>query len=280
MKILRCCKLNFMQWRIHPKYALCAAFLVLQMWHMLRGMGDYAEALSFPLHPWLFAFLPADYLHFVTLLLPFILIISDAPFRNRQQQFVLQRIGKTAWAAGQMLFLFLTSVSYTVGLWVLSWLFLLPHTEWGSDWGIAITTAAQTKDYLSYTNFIMEYYAIKGATPLEAVGWVAFSMIFVLFLLGEIMMLCNLWTAKGIGPAIVAGIVLLSLFLGWPSGLLFPRILVWFSPVSWMNRSLIGETRLNLPSYGYAAGMLIGLSILLGAIILLTIHKCNLETKE
>lgn len=279
MKIIRCCKLNFMQWRIQPKYALCAAFLILQMWYMFRGLGDYTKALGFSLHPWIFALLPADYLHFATLLLPFVLIISDAPFRSRQQQFVLQRTGKMTWICGQLLYLFVTCVLYTFIIWILSWLFLLPYTEWGSDWGVAIGTATQTDAHRAYSDIILEYYVIKGATPLEATAWVAFTMVAVLFLLGEIMILCNLWTAKGVGTAIVSAFVFISLFLSYLKGFL-PREWLWFSPVSWMDRSVMGYTRLKLPSYGYAAGMLIGLSILLGAVLLLTIHRCNLDTEK
>lgn len=279
MKVFKCFKLNFLQWRLHPKYALCGIYVVLRMWSIFMGMGEYVKAIGFPLHPWLFAFLPADTMHFATLILPFVLIISDAPFRNRQQQFVLQRTGKVTWVSGQLLFLFMTSVLYTFIIWVLSWLVVLPYTEWGMDWGIALNTAAQTKEHAQYANVMLEYYAIKGATPLEATAWVAFSMIFVFFVMGEIMVLCNLWTKKGIGPAIVSAFVTLSMVLGYLKKTLFPREVVWISPVSWMDRSLMGQTGQNLPSYGYAAGMLIGLSILLGAVILLTIHKCNLETK-
>ncbi len=31
MKLLRCCKLNILQWRINPKYAFVALYMVLYM---------------------------------------------------------------------------------------------------------------------------------------------------------------------------------------------------------------------------------------------------------
>lgn len=174
--------------------------------------------------------------------------------------------------------MFSACIIYTLFIWILSWLFLLTCTEWGSDWGVALTTAAKIYAHAPYANIIIEYYAMKGASPLEAVAWVAFSMIFVLFLLGEIMIWCNLWAKRGVGTVIVSGVILLAFVLRFLP--LLPRWAVWFSPVSWTDRSLL-QANQNLPPHSYAAGMLIGFSILLGAVILLTIHRCDLDaTKE
>ena len=278
MKTLKCCKLNFMQWRLHPKYLLCLLFLVLNLWKMTHGFGAYSEALGYPIRPWLFALLPGSKMDFLLLMMPFILIICDAPFRSRQQQFVLQRVGKAAWIRGQLLFLFLACLIYALTIWVLSWLFLLPHLEWGKDWGAVIQTAAQLHEYSQYSNTNLTYEIIKGATPMEATLWVFFSMVGVCFLLSEIMVLCNLYLQKGIGVAVTSGFLLLAFMIRFNS--LARRLLIWISPVSWMDRSLMGHVNQKLPSYEYAALMILGLCLLLGAVILLTIHKCNLETEK
>ena len=93
MKLLRCCKLNVLQWRIQPKYFLCVVFLALHMWNLLHGLNDYATALGYRIHPWIFPFLPDTNWNFTVMLLLFVLMICDAPFRNGQQQFVLLRVG-------------------------------------------------------------------------------------------------------------------------------------------------------------------------------------------
>lgn len=124
------------------------------------------------------------------------------------------------------------------------------------------------------------YYIMKGTTPLAATAWSAFAMVFSLFLMGEIMMVCNLWTKKGIGPGIVSAFLLLDFFLGYLVGAI-PRELVWVSPLNWIDRSMLVHPDQNLPSFGYAVGVLLGGGALLGTIILLNIHKCNLDaTKE
>lgn len=100
MKLLRSCKLNILQWRINPKYAFVAMYMVLYMWYETQGFVAYSRALGYPVRPWLFPLLPCDPGNFVPIFLAFVLLVSDAPFRNRQQQFVLLRVGKGAWIGG------------------------------------------------------------------------------------------------------------------------------------------------------------------------------------
>lgn len=107
MKLLRSCKLNILQWRINPKYAFVAMYMVLYMWYETQGFVAYSRALGYPVRPWLFPLLPCDPGNFVPIFLAFVLLVSDAPFRNRQQQFVLLRVGKGAWIGGQLMYILL-----------------------------------------------------------------------------------------------------------------------------------------------------------------------------
>lgn len=280
MKLLRSCKLNVLQWRNNPKYVIVLLYMILYMWYMTHGFVDYGWELGYPVRPWVFPILPGSPENFIPVFLAFALLISDAPFRNRQQQFVLLRVGKGPWIGGQLLYVFLSSVVFTGVLWVLSWIFLLPNLEWGTDWGVVLTTAAVVAGQGAYTPLDVVYGCIKGISPMAATLWVAGVMIAVCFLLGMIMVLCNLWIRKGVGTVVVCGLIILpfiiSVFAHTPY---FQKQLLWISPVSWLDRSLMGNSHQNLPSYSYAALMPIGLSIVLGLVILGTIHRCNLDTE-
>lgn len=281
MKLLRCCKLNILQWRINPKYAFVALYMVLYMWYETQGFVAYGRALGYPVRPWLFPLLPCDPDNFIPIFLAFVLLISDAPFRNRQQQFILLRVGKRDWMGGQLLYILFTSVAFTAVLWLLSWVFLLPNLEWGADWGPVLTTTAVAGEQAEYyVPLVLSYGCMASATPLEATLWVAGAMIAVCFLLGEMMVACNLWAKKGIGAVVVAGFSILPLVISVLAyAPRFTKQLLWISPVSWLDRSLMGNSHQNLPSYSYAALMPIGLSIVLGLVILGTIHRCNLDTE-
>ena len=51
MKLLRSCKLNILQWRINPKYAFVAMYMVLYMWYETQGFVAYSRALGYPVRP-------------------------------------------------------------------------------------------------------------------------------------------------------------------------------------------------------------------------------------
>ncbi len=218
---------------------------------------------------------------FITVYLGFVLLLSDAPFRSRQQQFVLQRVGKRIWAAGQLLYLFLACLVFTLLLWVLTWIFLLPRLEWGWDWGPVLTTVAASGISPEYGVWGLEYECMRNVAPLAATAWVFGMMVGVSFLLGEIMILCNLWLKKGIGLAVVTSFALLPFLVVITANTPYAaRKLLWISPLSWLNLSLMGQPNQGLPSYGFAVGVTVGLSVLLGILIVGTIHRCNLETEK
>lgn len=280
MKLLRLCKINFIQWRINPKYLVIFLYIGLYMWDITRGYVEYCRDVGYPILPWLLPLLPGNRVIFLYIYMAFVLLLSDAPFRNRQQQFVLQRVGKRSWIAGQLLYLFLTCLIFTAVVWVFSWLFLLPVLEWGTDWGPVLTTIAA--DFPNgYAMMALSYRCMQGATPLEAMAWVFPMMVGVSFLLGEIMILCNLWLKKGVGNVVVTGFALLSFLISIVVDTPYiGRLLLWISPLSWLDRGIMGSPNQGLPSYGYAAGMTVGLCILLGLVIICTIHRCNLETDK
>lgn len=75
-----------------------------------RGLWPTAGRWDIPCAPGCSRLLPCDPGNFVPIFLAFVLLVSDAPFRNRQQQFVLLRVGKGAWIGGQLMYILFTSV--------------------------------------------------------------------------------------------------------------------------------------------------------------------------
>ena len=127
----------------------------------------------------------------------------------------------------------------------------------------------------------MTYACMQGATPLEATAWVFCMMVGVSFLLGEIMVACNLWLKKGVGSVVVTGFALMPYIIRRLSDTPYAgRLLLWISPLSWLDRSLMGHVNQGLPSYGSAAGITGGLILLLGIVLIGTIHRRNLETEK
>ncbi len=83
---------------------------------------------------------------------------------------------------------------------------------------------------------------IKGTTPAVVTVWTGCMMIGVCFLLGEVVLLCNLWCQKGLGTAIAVGLVIVHSVIRMFSYFRYYHVWTWFSPVSWMDYSLMGHT--------------------------------------
>lgn len=101
MKELRVAKLDFLHWRGNPKYITAVIYLLLYSFYQLYSLFLYSKELGASIAPWVFPFFPCNGLNFLPIMLGFVLLVSDAPFRTRQQRFVMQRTGKRAWLTGQ-----------------------------------------------------------------------------------------------------------------------------------------------------------------------------------
>ena len=281
MKLLRATRINLLRWVSDPKYPAVLLYMVLYMYQLIGNTSGYAQELGVKIHPWLFPFLLRNGVVICPLMLGFVLLISDAPFRNRQQQFVLLRTGKYTWMGGQILYLLLLSVVFTGLLYFLSVAYTLPETKISTEWGSFLTTIAVDGLPGKYGAVDASYAVIRNATPIEVTLWSATSLTLVCFFIGLVMLLCNLWTGKGIGTAIVSAMVIMPLLTQFfqYSPLVY-RYLTWITPMNWPDRSIMGYTGQNLPSYAYGIYMPFILSLILVVIAMATVHRCNLDTDK
>ena len=175
------------------------------------------------------------------------------------------------------------SVGYTLLLWILSLIWILPAIEWDSGWGPVLITASKTGGYVVH-GVVMDinYALMKNSDPLEVTLWCAGAMTAVCFFLGVLMTVCNLWCKKGVGTVVVSTLVTIgvipSLFSSDPSPLL--KLLNWISPITWMDRRLMGYSEQYLPSYSYGIWMPALLGLIGSALLLMTIGKCSVETEK
>lgn len=282
MKELRVAKLDFLHWRSNPKYFTAIIYLLLYSYDRVHGLVDYAAELGSFISPWVFPFMPCMGASFLPIMLGYVLLVSDAPFRTRQQRFVMQRTGKRTWIAGQLLYILAVSMGFTILMWVLSWIWLLPQLQWSRDWGAVLRTAA-LNGVPSVFGVYMEipYTIIKNTNPITVTLWYAGVMTAVCFLFGVIMAACNLWLRKGWGAIFIAALSAISLIPDYSAQNPGPiRMILWISPLNWMDYSLMGHSEQYLPSHAFAILCPALLGVGLSALMLLTIGKCDVETDK
>lgn len=281
MRLFRTTRINILRWLNDPKYPAVFLYMVLYVYSLIGNVGGYARELGVSIHPWLFPFLMRNGLVISPLMMGFVLLISDAPFLNHQQQFVLLRTGKRMWMGGQILYLLTLSISFTILLYLLSVVYVLPELKLSTEWGSFLTTIAVNNLPGNYGAIDASYGVMKNATPFEVTLWTATSLTLVCFLLGLIMLLCNLWGRKGVGTTIVSAAVIMPLMTQYFQNTRYIyRYLTWISPMNWPDRSVMGQTGQNLPSYAYGIYMPLILSLIMAFIAIATVHRCNLDTDK
>lgn len=282
MKVLRIAKLNCLQWGNNPHYFAALIYLLLYSYNRIYGLADYAASLGRAISPWVLPFMPCMGSSFLPIMLGYVLLISDVPFRTRHQSLVIQRTGKQTWMMGQLIYILLVSVGFALMMWLLSWIWLIPELKWSGEWSPVLRTAAMNgvpRLFHVYMDF--PYTLVKNTNPVTVTLWCIAAMSAVCFLLGVVMAVCNLWMRKGWGAIIIASLTAISLIMDNSAKNPGPiRYVLWISPLNWMDYSLMGHPEQYLPSHAFAiwGPALLGLG--LSAVLLLTIGKCNIETDK
>ena len=281
MKILKCCKLNLMQWRIQPKFLLMLVFYLLHILDRMWTFRVFLQANDLKAAPWT---LPALLGYnkgqwYLIAMLAFIFIICDAPFLNRQQQLVLQRVGKRQWISGQLLYLVVLSFLFALVTWLCTWVFLLPEVEWTTQWGVGIQSATRNlNSFAVRPGMIVESAVLKNWSAPGATAWVFLMQFLTGIFLGELVLVLNLWARRGIGVCIAIFLTVLSFTIRHFEGMAgYVKHLVFISPVNWTDLTMVGDAAEKQPSLLYCVSFLLIFIVGLATLAITTIHRCNLD---
>lgn len=275
MVSLRCALNNFRKWTGNPKIWVVGAFLVLYLSYLLSGVNDFCRDAGHPIGPWLFPFLFSNSIVHLLLTLALILLLCDAPFLDRQQVFLLLRVGRYRWAVGQMLYVALSTLVYLLAVFILTLVLTLPHLQWMEGWGKVIGTLTQTNVGERYGIMTMPFRIMDLYEPLEALVLSFVLQWGVGIFLGLLLFFLSLWCSKALSVGGTTALALLPSLLGFE---MFNRY-SYLSPVSWSNLHLISGQLPHL-SLSYVRTALPLCIIGLAALILLTIHKNTLTVQE
>jgi len=282
MKLLRVARVNFLRWCEEPKYTVVIVYLSLYSFDRFRGLADYTRDLGHFITPWTLPFWPCMSASFLPLILGFVLMVADAPFRTQQQILIMQRIGKRKWLAGQLVYLLAVSLGFTVLMWILSWLWLLPRLAWENEWGATLITITMSGIPGNYGVFMRFPYAlIKSTSPITVTLWCMASMAAICYLIGVIMTACNLWLRKGWGAIIISALTAIALITN--ANAIAPgltKMIIWFSPLNWMDYSLMGHETQYLPSHAFGIYCPALLGVALSLVLIFTVGKCDVDIEK
>lgn len=252
---------NFKRWPANQKIYLMLFFLVVFVLDNFSSLFEFAAKVRFRVTPCL---LPFCFTHPFMKIVVFscvIFLFSDAPFMSELHLLLLSRVGKTKWYVAQILYMTVCSVLFTCLLALLPVVRHLPQIAVTKDWGRVVRTLSVQTDIIHPVMYsVVQHYSQRTAMLYTIAVCSLLTM-----LLGMILCLSNIVLARrDIGIFIDAFFVLLDWFIYMTNN----RMLLWISPVSWIQISNMAYAReRGIPSIFYAVAILL---IIDGILMLLT----------
>lgn len=248
--------LNFRKWK--HNYRVWIIFLIefSYMWISTSEYKTLAVAKGLAVSGGFFAIWCSKIMGKLIMFLGILVLFCNAPFVDDQQSFLVIRIGKKKWMAGQLLYLFSASVIYFLIMLVFCALRFFPYVNVSNAWGDVIYSVAP--DNALRRNTLLQ------VTPLQACTQSFVMCVLIAFFLGCLMLYINLYhkgtLAVGIGAACVCISYFVASFFTESKAFLVSRfsIVDWCDIDNYVDRSYAGGL-----SFPVTTGILIGAGLLL-----------------
>lgn len=263
MKSIRICIQNMRKWIGNSRIIVSLIVIFLFTYLYTKGLWKISDYTGEKLSPYIFPFLTTYRYMKILYLFPLIMIFSDAPFIDSNQQFVMVRSGRLSWGIGQMLYIVVGSFCYTMFMLLSSIIVNIGHIQLDTSWGKGLILAATTNltsalgiqyDTVKVTGSIVRYY-----TPSQAMLWSFVFLWMICTILGLIIYDLNiLFKSNAVGVLVTGFMVFFTAIVDEV------QQFMWFSPVTWssLNNIDVAKTT-SLPSFYFVLYMYSGAIVIL-----------------
>lgn len=227
---------------------------------MTEPIMEFSRVVDMKISPCLFPIYMNDWIFPIIILLLYVTLICDAPFKKNGYLFWVARTGKLCWMIGQIAFLATYAIAYTFVVWMITIINLIPRISYEKDWGKVIMTLTRTDASQQFNVNIMNATVVENYTVIEATMKTIILMSLVLWLIGMIIFMFNYVFKNHIGVVMAVIIIFFDLAIFN----LFSEAYYKFSPVSLMKISVLAGMSKWSPTYSYALSVLLIGNILIG----------------
>lgn len=184
-----------------------------------------------------------------------VLLYSDAPFINANQELCILRCGKKRWLYAQSLYILILAILLTL-MWIIcAFIVLIPQGSWAMRWDTVWKTLTVTsaKDQYGVLLFMPER-LIRQYTLAEAFWLSAGLKLCFFILIGNVIFFGSLFS-RAIGISMGLLFALQGLFTEIDA----PYIYIWFAPASFSNLFSLSKYATSMyPTPSQAFLLLIG----------------------
>ncbi len=271
-KIYNISKNNISKFTSDPKYFIVVLVVMLFTLQHLSPIKEITLVTDIRTNPLLFPFLASSPLFQGILMVGIVFILSNAPFMDSNQPYIIIRSGRYKWVAGQILYIVIACVLYFAIIMLFSFVYLLPSGTLATDgWGKIVHTLMETDVLMQFNaQFGVHSNIVANLTPFQA-----FSLSFVLqclsgVFIGVLMFCTSLLFKKSVGILVGNFVILFDLLI--INNL--PYKFYGISPVSLVRLEILDYLNVSvLPSVSYSITYMIVGIVLLSILSLMLIRN-------
>lgn len=275
-KIWKICVLNFRKWIVSPRIYVVAALVLVFINMVISPVVDLAKSVNESVTPWLVPFIMSDNYMIIVIFVCAVILFCDAPFIDEQQPYIIIRSNRICWAAGQILYIIISGLIFSLFLFISICINLISVINFSFDWGKTIGTLAQTDAGIQFDSYIsFDYSIMVNFNAIQATVLVLFLVWTISVLLGLLIFFINTHLSNIIGPIVAFAFVLVQYLLP----IIRVDILYYFSPVSWVNLKNIDFKGISFyPSFEFVINTLFILIFVLIVSIVISYKKSEIKT--
>lgn len=245
----------FRKWAWEPRIYLLFLVVLLTIFSRTREMaGIIHENMDCAVNA--FSIFPVVYssgvgIAMFIILFCILLLYGNAPFLDRNQQFIIARTGRRLWNKGQIFYIYLSAFIFVVMLHVSAVIGCMPDVGFSmKSWGKALELLSRSSmlKYLTVNSTLIKRYTVMEAFLHQ------FLLLYLLTVfLGMLIYFCNLLFSEKSGLFAAGAVCCMDFVPSWLSGNI-GKFIFRLSPVSMTEIFYLGQD--GYPSLVYAYGYL------------------------
>ncbi len=254
-KSLRICFVAFRKMIRTPRFYVAFLWFACLIGLFAMPVRNFCIATGIDVAPWMFPLLTEEDVYQLFIIIGAMILFCDAPFLHADSSWQILRAGRKNWFWGNILYIWLLSLLYAVGLSLIPIFLMLPHVKGMPGWGKILGSLAQTNAAAQIGVNGLNYDIMAQYDPLQAMVLTILPVWLNTLLIGMVNYVFNFWTIRGAGAGVSAAIGLSPLLI---KRLAKNRIGYYISPPLWMNLSYYKKGNYGIgPSFVYAYGVLL-----------------------
>lgn len=248
-KIWKIAIMNFKKWAISPRIYIVASMILVFTNMVTSPLVDFAKTFNEKISPWLLVYIMSDSYMLIIFFVCLIILFCDAPFIDEQQPYVIIRSGRKRWVLGQILYIVLASLAFTLFLFFSVCVNIISVIDFSPEWGKIIGTLAQTDAAAQFNSYIsFDYSIMVNYGAVQAAAIVMLTVWLVSVLLGLLIFYINSHLGRVAGSVTGFALVLMQYLIP----IIRVDFLYYISPVSWVNLSEIDVKGISFyPGFDY-----------------------------